>query len=64
VAVPVDRHITQKEAEIKLQYKRLHTNVQQMWEMKCMIIPVIKGATRRVTNGLKKNWKPCKENIQ
>ena len=35
-----------------------------MWEMKCMIILVIKGATRIVTNGLKKNWNPYKENIQ
>jgi hypothetical protein len=26
-----------------------------MWNMKCIIIPVITGATRIVTKGLKKN---------
>jgi hypothetical protein len=27
-----------------------------MWNMKCLIIPVITAATRTVTNGLKKNF--------
>jgi hypothetical protein len=26
-----------------------------MWNMKCMVTPVITGATRTVTEGLKKN---------
>jgi hypothetical protein len=26
-----------------------------MWNMKCVIVPVIIGATRIITNGLKKN---------
>jgi hypothetical protein len=32
--------------------------------MKCMIIPVRIGATRIVTKGFKKIWKPYQENIQ
>ena len=34
-----------------------------MWKIKCMIIPVVTGATGVVTNGLKENMKPCQENI-
>jgi len=55
VALPADRNVMQKEAERKIKYKSLCTEVQQMWNMACMIIPVITGATRIVTEGLKKN---------
>jgi hypothetical protein len=44
-----------KGAEKKLKYKSLCTEIQQMWNMKCMIITVTNGATRVVTKGLKKN---------
>ena len=33
----------------------MYREVQGMWNMKRMIIPVINGATRIVTKGLKKN---------
>jgi hypothetical protein len=55
VAIPVDRNVTQKEAEKKLKYKSLCTEIQQMWNMKCMIIPMVSGATRIVTRGLRKH---------
>jgi hypothetical protein len=55
VAIPADRNVTQKEAERKIKYKSLCTEIQQMWNMTCMIIPVTTGATRIVTEGLKKN---------
>jgi hypothetical protein len=45
VAIPADRNITQKEAEKELKYKGLCIEIQQMWNMKCMIIPVVIGAT-------------------
>ena len=48
VAIPADRNVTQEEAEKKLKYV-------QMWNNKCMIIPVIIGATGIVTKGLKKS---------
>jgi hypothetical protein len=58
VAVPVDRNVTQNEAEKKLKYKSLCIELQRMWNMQCMIIPVITGTNRTVTKGLKKNLEP------
>jgi hypothetical protein len=55
VAIPVDRNVVQKEAEKKLKYKSLGIEIQQMWNMKCTIIPVIIGATGIVTKSLRKN---------
>jgi hypothetical protein len=57
VAVPADRNVTQKEAE-KLKYRRLSTEIQRMWYMKCFIIPETAGATGIVTHILKKNLEP------
>jgi hypothetical protein len=55
VAIPADRNVMQKEAEKKLKYKSLCIEIQRIRNMKCMIIPVIIGATGIVTKGLKKN---------
>jgi hypothetical protein len=44
-----------KEAEEELKYKNLCTAVQRMWNMKCVNILVLTGATGIVTKGLKKN---------
>jgi hypothetical protein len=54
VAMPANRNVTQKDAEKKRKYKSLCTEVKGMWNMKCMIIPVIIGVTGIVTKGLKK----------
>ena len=45
-----------KGSKKKVKYKHLWTEIQQMWNVKCMIILVITGATRRVTKGLKKKF--------
>jgi hypothetical protein len=55
VEIPADRNVMQKEAEKKLKYKSLCIEIQQLWKMKCMIVPVIIGATGIVAKGLKKN---------
>jgi hypothetical protein len=55
MAIPADRNAMQKEAEKKLKYTSLCIEMQQMWNMKCMIIPVVIGATKIITKGLKKN---------
>ena len=55
VAVPTDRSVVQKEAEKKLKYKSLCTEIQRMWNLKCMILAVIIGATGIVMRSLRKN---------
>jgi hypothetical protein len=64
VEIPADRNVMQKEAENKLKYKNLCTEIQRMCNMKCMVIPVIIGTTGIVTAGTKKILKPYQENIQ
>jgi hypothetical protein len=55
VAIPADRNVVQKEAENKLKYNSLGTEIQRMWNLKCKIIPVTTGATGIVTKSLRKN---------
>jgi hypothetical protein len=54
VAIPSDMNAIQKESENKLKCKNLNIEIQRMWNMKFFVIPVIIGATRIITNGLKK----------
>jgi hypothetical protein len=65
VAIPADRNVVQKEAEKKLKYKNLCIEIQRMCNLKCMIIPVIIGATGVVTRSLRKNLEavPGKDSI-
>jgi len=55
VAVPADRNVVQNEAEKKLKYKSLCIEIQRICNLKCMIIPVIIGATGKVTRSLRRN---------
>jgi hypothetical protein len=55
VAITADRNVVQKEAEKKLKYKSLGTEIQRIWTLKCTIIPVIIGATEIVSKSLRKN---------
>ena len=55
MAIPADRNVIQKEAEKKLKYKSLCIEIQQMWNMKYVIIPAVTGATGIVSKGSKKN---------
>jgi len=50
-----NNNVVQKEAEKKLKYKSLCIEIQRMWNLKCMTVPVIIGATGIVTRSLKKN---------
>jgi 1-aminocyclopropane-1-carboxylate deaminase/D-cysteine desulfhydrase-like pyridoxal-dependent ACC family enzyme len=45
----------QKEAEKKLKYKSFCIEIKRMRNLKCIIIPVIIGATGIVTRSLRKN---------
>jgi hypothetical protein len=64
VAIPSDRNVKQKEAEKKLKYKNLSTEIQRLWNMKCFVIPAIVRATEIVTKGLRNLRKQHQENIQ
>jgi hypothetical protein len=55
VAIPADRNVMQKEVEKMLKYKSLVIEIQRMWNLKCMIIPVIIGATGILTKSLRNN---------
>jgi len=55
VAIPADRNVVQKEVEKKLKYKCLSIEIKRMWNLKCMIVPVIIGATGIVKRNLRKN---------
>ena len=55
MAIPVDRNVVQKEVEKKLKYKSLCIEIQRMWNLKCIIISVIIGATGIVTRSFRKN---------
>jgi hypothetical protein len=55
VAISSDRNVIQKEAENKLKYKNLSTEIQRMWKIKCFVIPVITGTKGIVSKSLKKS---------
>jgi hypothetical protein len=55
VTIPADRNVVQKEAENKLKYNSLCTEIQRMWNLKCTIIPITIGVTGIVTRSLRKN---------
>jgi hypothetical protein len=65
LTIPAGRNVVQKEAEKKLKYNSLCTEIQRMWNLKCTIIPVTTGATGVVTKSLKKNLEaiPVKHSI-
>jgi hypothetical protein len=48
-------NVVKRDAKKKLKYKSLCIEIQQMWNLKCTIIPVIIGATGIVTRILRKN---------
>jgi hypothetical protein len=54
-AVPADRNVTEKEAEKKLKYKSLCIEIQRMWNVRCVIICVVIGATGIAAKCLKEN---------
>jgi hypothetical protein len=55
LVISADRNVVQKEAVKKLKYRSVCIEIQRMWNLKCMITPVIIGATGIVTSSLRKN---------
>ena len=53
VAIRAERNVVRMEAKKKLKYQSLCLEIRRMWNMKCMITPVIIGATGIGTKSLK-----------
>ena len=61
MTVPSDRNIALKEIEKKSKYKDLELEIQRMWHMKTIVIPVVVGALGTVKKGMVKNIKKVSE---
>lgn len=53
VSIPSDKNIITKEAEKVLKYKSLLIEIQRMWNVKTIIVPIIIGATGFVSKDFK-----------
>jgi len=54
VAISGDRNVIINEAEKILKYKDLTIEMQHMWNVKTMVIPVIIGATGNISKSIRK----------
>ena len=61
MTVPSDRNIALKEIEKKSKYKDLELEIQRMWHMKTIVIPVVVGALGTVKKGMVENIKKVSE---
>ena len=61
MTVPSDRNIALKEIEKKSKYKDLELEIQRMWHMKTIVIPVVVGALGAVKKGMVENIKKVSE---
>ena len=60
MTIPSDRNIELKEIEKKSKYKDLELEIQRMWHMKTVVIPVVVGALGTV-KGTVENIKKVSE---
>ena len=61
MTVPSDRNIALKETEKKCKHKDLELEIQRMWHMKTVVIPVVVGALGTVKKGMVENIKKVSE---
>ena len=61
MTVPSDRSIALKENEKKSKYKDLELEIQRMWHMKTVGIPVVVGALGTVKKGMVVNIRKVSE---
>ena len=61
MTVPSDRNIALKEIENKSKYKELELEIQRMWHMKTIVIPVVVGTLGSVKKGMVENIKKVPE---
>lgn len=63
VTVPSDKNIALKEIEKKSKYKDIELEIQRMWHMKILVIPVVAGALGAVKKGVVENVKKVSEAV-
>ena len=61
ITVPSDRNIALKEIEKKGKYKDLELEIQRMWQLKTVVIPVVVGALGTVKEGMVEKIKKVSE---
>ena len=61
MTVPSDRNIALEKIEKKSKYKDLELEIQRMWHMKTVVIPVVVGALGTVKKGMVENIKKVSE---
>ena len=61
MTVPSDRNIALKEIEKKSKYKDLGLEIQRMWHIKTVVIPVVVSALGSVKKGMVENIKKVSE---
>ena len=61
MTVPSDRNIALKEIEKKSKYKDLELEIQRMWHIKTVVIPVVVSALGTVKKGMVENIKKVSE---
>ena len=55
MTVPSDRNIALKEIEKKSKYKDLEVEIQRIWQMKTIVLPVVIGALGTAKKGMVEN---------
>jgi heme/copper-type cytochrome/quinol oxidase subunit 2 len=54
ITIIIDYYVLKNEAEKILKYKDLTTEIQRMWNVKAMVIPVVIGATGTISKSFRK----------
>ena len=57
----ISLHVALKEIEKKSKYKDVELEIQRMWHMKTVVIPVVVGALGTVKEGMVENIKKVSE---
>ena len=63
MTVPSDRNIALKEIEKKSKYRDLELEIQRMWHMKTVVIPVVVAALGTVKKGMIENIKKVSRKV-
>ena len=63
MTVPCDKNVSIKEMEKKSKYKDLEIEIQRMWKMKTVVIPIVIGALGTIRKGMEENIENVSSNM-